>query len=224
LEVTAPYQQNATGSMAYPAPGTLNRLMFKTPLIWWRMGLGRILGGSMLVLTTWGRKSHKSRHTMLSYTLVKGCVYVQAGWGSNCDWYQNLLHDPHVTVQAWSMRVTGMKGEMVMPAIARRVTEEGEFRQVSHRLFETGGDSHFKPWLSSLGIAYDHEDLVAKRERVHQVALDPQPADLRGTSLDPAFPLPMQADLKWLWGVMAVALVIGWLAFQYSTKHNSYKR
>ena len=209
---TAPIQQQASGAMTYPAPGTLNRLLFKTPLLWWRAGLGGMLGRSMIVLTTWGRKSHRPRHTMLSYTPMMDCIYVGAGWGPRCDWYRNLTADPHVTVQLWNTAATRYHGELVVPALARRVTDEEEFRHISARLFETGGDSHFKPWLASLGIAESHEDMVAKRERVHQVALDLLPVDLReGRRLDAAFPPPMPADLKWVWGVMSAAVATGWL-------------
>ena len=175
------------------------------------MGMGGLLGPSMLVLTTWGRKSHLPRHTMLSYTPMKDCIYVGAGWGVRCDWYQNMLADSHVTLQVWSTPVTGLKGELVIPALARRVTDEDEFRHVSHRLFETGGDSHFKPWLNSLGIAYNHEDLVARREHVHQVALDLQPIEQRSMVMDDGYPSPMETDLKWVWAVMAGSFGLGWL-------------
>ena len=52
------YQQDASGTMAYPKRGTLNRLIYTIPRIMWRMGLGPYLGhesrgGSrMLALTT----------------------------------------------------------------------------------------------------------------------------------------------------------------------------
>ena len=71
--MTEKYQQKASGSMTYPKKGTLNRLNFKSPLIWWRMGLGPLMshqalaGNKMLVLTSWGRKSQLPRHTMLTY-------------------------------------------------------------------------------------------------------------------------------------------------------------
>jgi deazaflavin-dependent oxidoreductase (nitroreductase family) len=209
---SSPYQQITSGPMTYPNRGSLNRLMFKTPLIWWRSGLGSILGRSMLVLTTWGRKSHHPRHTMLSYTPMQDCIYIEAGWGEGCDWYQNLQADPHVTLQVWSEQVTRQKGEVVIPILARRVTDEAEFRAVAGRLFETGGDSHFKPWLRSLGIDYDFDDLAAKRERVHQVALDLQPIDLNRKALPDGYPPPMETDLKWVWAVMAVSFWLGWLA------------
>ncbi len=203
--------QVATGVMAYPKRGSVNWLLFKTPLIWWRMGLSSVLGPSMLVLTTWGRKSHQPRHTMLSYTLLEGRIYLGSGWGARSSWYQNLLADPHVTVQLRSEQVTGSKHEEVMPALARRVTDEAEFRRIAQRLFETGGDSHFKPWLRSYGIAYDLEDMVAKRERVHQVALDLQPAEPGSRYPDRSYPVAMEIDLVWVWAAMAGSFLAGWL-------------
>ncbi len=205
------YQQDARGSMAYPAPGTLNRLLFKMPLLWWRAGLGNVLGPGMLVLTTWGRKSHLPRHTMLSYTPLNGHIYLGAGWGTRCDWLQNLVANPHVTLQVCSRPVTGMDGEAVIPAIARRVVDEDEFSQITMRLFETGGDSHFKPWLSSLGIAYDAEEMIAQRERIFQIALDLQPVKPVNQLVEAGYPSPMEADLKWVWLVMAVSFGMGWL-------------
>lgn len=206
-----PYQQDATGSMAYPAPGTLNRFLFKTPLLWWRAGLGGLLGRYMLVLTTWGRKSHRPRHTMLSYTPLNGRIYIGAGWGTRCDWCQNLIADPHVTLQVWSSQVTGIKGETMIPAIARHVTDEEEFRQVSYRLFDTGGDSHFKPWLTSLGIAYDPEAMIAQRERIFQIALDLQPVLPFNQLVLTGYPYPMETDLRWVWLALAGTFGLGWL-------------
>jgi deazaflavin-dependent oxidoreductase (nitroreductase family) len=204
------FEQEARGAMSYPAPGSFNRLLFKTPLIWWRMGLGGMLGRSMMVLTTWGRKSHLPRHTMVSYTELDGRVYIGAGWGEQCDWYQNLQADPHVTLQLSSPPLTGRQGEAALPALARRVLDEDEFRSIARRLIETGGDSHFRPWLTSLGVDYDCEDMVAKRQRIHQVALDIQPIE-PGKPQSQAFPPAMPADLKWVWAVMAGAFSLGWL-------------
>ncbi len=68
-----------------------------------------------------------------------------------------------------------------------------------------------RPWLKSLGIAYDHDDLVAKRERVHQVALDLQPVGPQGKIDGRVYPPPMETDLRWVWAVMAGAFGMGWL-------------
>jgi deazaflavin-dependent oxidoreductase (nitroreductase family) len=210
MEVTAPFEQHATGTMAYPRHGTFNRILFKAPVVGWRMGMGAILGRSMLVLTTWGRKTHLPRHTMLSFTPMKETIYVGAGWGAHCDWYQNLVADTQVTLQVWDKQVTGVDQEMTIPALARRVTDEGEIRQVFQRLLETSTDAYLKPWLRSLGIDHDLDDMLAKRERLHQVALDLQPVDQARRLLQAGYPPAMETDLKWVWAVMAGAYLLGW--------------
>ena len=189
--MTLSYQQHMTGLMSYPAQGTLNRFLFKTPVICWRMGLGPFLGRGMLLLTTWGRKSRLPRHTMLSYTFHGGKFYVISGWGERSDWYQNTIADPHTTVQL---------GSSTYHAIARRVTAGEEFAAVMQIILRNGGDSYFLPLLQSLDIAYDLDDLAAKRDRVHLVALDPT---------DQAGPPPMASDLLWVWPVLLAGIVIG---------------
>ena len=193
------HNQKASGAMTYPKKGTLNRLLFKSPLIWWRMGLGTILshqslaGNKMLVLTSWGRKSHKPRHTMLTYVFVDESEYVCSGWGTRTDWYKNILTDPHVTVQV---------GRRIYGAKARRVQEIDEYTQIAQEMFETGGDTHFASWLESFGIEYDLQDMIDKRERLCLVAFDKN---------EEISPPPMPVDLKWIWGVMVLILICIWL-------------
>jgi deazaflavin-dependent oxidoreductase (nitroreductase family) len=179
--------------MTYPAGGTLNRLIFKTPLILWRMGLGPVLGRGMMVLTTWGRVSHLPRWTMLSCTRHAGPVYALAGWGERSDWYQNILRNPHVTLQP---------GGRPHGALARRVTRVEEFGPVIRRLFEMGGDAYFRPWLASLEIDCEADDVIEKRERVHMIAFDP---------VDHPGPPPMPVDLGWVWPVLLAALALAGL-------------
>jgi deazaflavin-dependent oxidoreductase (nitroreductase family) len=190
-------KQEAAGSMTYPSKGTIDRLMYKIPLILWRTGLGTLLshprmGGSrMLALTTRGRKSGQPRHTMLSYALAGGKDYVCSGWGKRSDWVRNILQDPLVTVQV---------GREVYSARAYRVEDLDEFTTVVEEMFRTGGDSHFKPWLASYGINYDREDMIAKRDRLH----------IFGFKLvEEIGPAPLKADLRWTWLLFpALALVI----------------
>lgn len=189
--------------MTYPANRTLNRLMFKLPVIWWRMGLGPIQGHWQLVLTTWGRKSNLPRHTLLTYTAYQGKAYVISGWNERSDWYQNIAANSHVTVQSSS----GTYG-----ASARRVSDSDEYRAVMELTFRSGGDSHFRPWLQSLDIAHDLGDVIAKRERVFLIALDPVPD---------AGPPAMPVDLKWVWGVMGISFVLGWLLGRFAARQSS---
>ncbi len=198
MQTQPPFQQKATGQMTYPAKGTVNRFLFKSPVLWWRMGLGPILKPFMLLLTMWGRKSHLPRNTMLSYTLHDGKAYLISGWGERTDWYQNITADPHVTVQ---------RIKNPYHAIARRVVDVPEYSAVMGIMLHTGGDTHFRPWLKSLGIAYDLDDLIRKRDRVYLVALDPT---------DQAGPPPMASDLKWVWGVVLIAAAVVWLIGEFT--------
>ena len=193
--MTEPYHQKASGAMTYPKKGTLNRLLFKSPLIWWRMGLGGILshkalaGSKMLVLTSWGRTSHEPRHTMLSYVLAGENEYVCSGWGARTDWYKNILADPHVTVQV---------GNRMYGAKARRVQDPSEYTRIAQQMFETGGDTHFTSWLDSLGIENNLQDMLNKKDRLYLVAFDKS---------EETSPPPMPIDLKWLWGLIIFILI-----------------
>jgi deazaflavin-dependent oxidoreductase (nitroreductase family) len=188
--VSETFHQDASGPMSYPSRRTLNRFLFKTPLLWWRLGLRPLLWRSMILLTTWGRKSHSPRHTMLSYTLHEGKPYLISGWGRRADWFQNILADSHITAQL---------GGVPFSAIARRVEGIDEFAEVMKIMLRTGGDSHFRPWMKSLGIECDMVDMVAKRERVYLVALDP--------SDEPGPPI-MKADLAWVPPALMLALAL----------------
>lgn len=181
--------------MTYPRKGTVNRSLFKAPLILWRIGLGVLLshkamaGNKMLVLTTWGRKSQKPRHTMLSYVSVGDQEVVCSGWGEKSDWVKNIGVNPQVTVQV------GCKS---YSAVARRVQDGDEFARITQEMFETGGDSHFEPWLESYGIEFNQQDMLEKRDRLHILAFDPS---------DEAGPPGMPVDLKWVWGVILITLI-----------------
>lgn len=193
-----PYPQRASGPMSYPRRGTSNWLVFKAPLFLWRMGFGRWLGRTMLVLTTRGRNTGRPRHTMVSFVRVNGRDYVLSGWGPRTQWFRNLQANPRVTVQ------TALS---TYSANARRVGEETEFRAVAKALLEGGGDSHFEPWLESLDIERNLEDLLAKRERVYLLALD--------RTVQPG-PAPLEIDLIWLWPLLALTFVAGWITGRLS--------
>jgi deazaflavin-dependent oxidoreductase (nitroreductase family) len=200
------YRQEVAGSMTYPQRGTLNRVIFKVPLIWWRMGLGPLLshealaGNKMLALTTWGRKSQSPRHTMLSFVVAGERIYVCSGWGAKSDWYKNILANPEVTLQV---------GRRVYSARARRVREIDEFQQIAQEMFATGGDTHFGSWLRSYGIEIDQQDMIEKGERLHLVAFDKSEGEC---------PPPMRVDLKWIWGVIGLIPICVWLAMRKNTR------
>jgi deazaflavin-dependent oxidoreductase (nitroreductase family) len=81
--------------------GPVFKWIFKIPLLYYKLGLGGLIGKRFLLLTTTGRKSGKPRHTPLEYVHdpQADSYRVSPGWGGKTDWYRNLLHDPIVSVQ-----------------------------------------------------------------------------------------------------------------------------
>ena len=83
------------------SPGPLFRLLFKIPILYFRLGLGSFLYPPILLLTTTGRKTGRPHATPLEWTRDKktGAYTVSAGWAGKTDWYRNALANPLVTVQ-----------------------------------------------------------------------------------------------------------------------------
>ncbi len=80
----------------------------------WRLGLGPwvnawpAVGGRIMILTHTGRRSGVPRQTPVNYASVGQAVYCTAGFGRRCDWYQNLMADPHVEVRLPRDRWAGL--------------------------------------------------------------------------------------------------------------------
>ncbi len=189
------FEQRQEGAMSYPAHGTLSRAFFKAPVVLWRMGVGPLMEkiAPVMILTTRGRKSGLPRHTGLAYEQIDGIRYAGSAWGAESDWYRNVIDDPRVTIQT---------GESVEYAYAYRVTDLDEYKKVAAWLLEYSEDPFLAPWLESLDIAHDLDDMIAKRDRVYLVGF--RPAEEPG-------PAPLETDLVWLWPVLAVTFLLGWL-------------
>lgn len=74
--------------------------LMQLPILLYRLGLGRLIGSYILLLTTTGRKSGKPRVTAIEHRRIGEAYYVVSGWGAQADWYRNILKDPHVHVRA----------------------------------------------------------------------------------------------------------------------------
>lgn len=82
-------------------PRGLTRMLFRLPIQLYRMRLGRLLGGRVLLLTHTGRRSGKRRHMVVEVVTrtPDGGYIVASGFGTAADWYRNVLHTPQVTIQ-----------------------------------------------------------------------------------------------------------------------------
>lgn len=173
-------------SIPYPYKWWLKQA-YKIPIWLYRLGLGFLVGRLFMILTTTGRKSGQPRHTALEFHVYKGRKYVYSGFGEKADWYKNILADPRVTIQVAS----GTEY-----AIARRITDEKElseaFEYVTH-------NPTMRRWVQALGFRLDLDAFLAQKERFYLLTFDP---------MDATGPSPLKADLKWIWLVAIVLLVL----------------
>jgi deazaflavin-dependent oxidoreductase (nitroreductase family) len=89
-----------------PRPTGFARVFARAPVLLYRLGLGGLVGKSILLLTTTGRRTGRARATPLNYREEGGIMYVVAGRGGpRADWYRNLVARPDVEVQLGRRRL-----------------------------------------------------------------------------------------------------------------------
>ena len=85
----------------------LPRLVFRSPILLYRVGLGGLLGHQFLLLTHAGRRTGRVHETVLKvlhYDPVTRESIVASAWGTQTDWYRNLQARPALGVRtggAW---------------------------------------------------------------------------------------------------------------------------
>ena len=99
------------------SPGPFFKWLFKVPILQYKLGMGWMIGRTVLLLTTTGRKSGKPRSTPLEYEYDRenDRYRIAAGWGGKTDWYRNVKANPNVHVQA---------GRRKFDAIAESASDE----------------------------------------------------------------------------------------------------
>jgi deazaflavin-dependent oxidoreductase (nitroreductase family) len=83
-------------------PKGILRFFLRAPLLLYRLGIGRALGGRFVKLTHTGRVSGIKRETVLEVVKrddVTGTIYVASGWGENSNWLLNVTRNPRVGVE-----------------------------------------------------------------------------------------------------------------------------
>jgi len=93
------------------------------------LGLGPLIGGLILLLTTTGRKSGLKRVTPLQYELIDGRVYLGSARGTKADWYRNLEADPRAEVRIKNRTLRGRAETVTDPA---RIADFLEVRLQRH--------------------------------------------------------------------------------------------
>jgi deazaflavin-dependent oxidoreductase (nitroreductase family) len=105
------------------------------------IGLGPLVGRTVLLLTTTGRKTGLPRMTPLQYEEIDGAIYVASARGVKSDWFRNILADPCVSVRVKSSFFEGIAQPVTDP---ERIADFLEIRLQRHprmvrAILEAGG-------------------------------------------------------------------------------------
>lgn len=91
------------GTLRSKRPTGLSRLLFRVPIWLYRARLGFLMGGRFLMFEHTGRRSGKTRYTVLEvvrYDRQADTYVVASGWGERSDWFRNVIETPEVTVSS----------------------------------------------------------------------------------------------------------------------------
>lgn len=104
-----------------------NRFM----LLMWKLGLGPTInawpevGGQIMVLNHYGRRTGKRLQTPLNFAEVNGEIYCTAGFGQDADWYKNIIANPQVEIWLpngwWAGLAEEVLDAKLRPSIMRSV-------------------------------------------------------------------------------------------------------
>src|SRR5579864_1968426 len=91
---------NSIGAPSVKRPALLSnrrsrlaRLLFRSPIWLYHLGLGRIFGHQFLLLTHAGRRTGRVHETVLKvlhYDPLTKETIVASAWGEQTDWYRNI--------------------------------------------------------------------------------------------------------------------------------------
>ena len=170
----------------FPYPEcSLAQKLLKTPVLLYRLGLGKMFGNYILILSTTGRKTRKTHRTPVEYFFHEGQYYIISGFGDQPDWYQNIQENPLVTIQ---------NGFEQVCAVARPPKTDEEWEAVYLYLAHSP--------VGKLLVPAEGEDLTAS-EIIEQVQDWPV---LTFETTDEPCPQPLEADLVWAWPLILLGM------------------
>ena len=103
-------------------PRGLSRLLYRLPILFYRAGLGWLLGKRFLLLTHTGRISGLPRQAVLEvirFDRGNDSYYVVSGFGEQADWFRNIQLTPEVEITV-GRRCMGAKAEILPQQDAER--------------------------------------------------------------------------------------------------------
>jgi len=92
----------AGSSLMDKPPSGLLLFLFRVPLVFYKLGLGGLLGQRFLQLEHVGRKSgqvHRTVVEVVGHDKETDAYFIASGWGYKAQWYQNLQAHPDINIQ-----------------------------------------------------------------------------------------------------------------------------
>jgi deazaflavin-dependent oxidoreductase (nitroreductase family) len=147
MEVSMPQEQNMTkqeSAVRLAHPSGFMRILFRFPILLYRLKLGWLFGGRMLLLEHRGRRSGLTRKVVVEvvdHDQQKDSYTVAAAWGSQSDWYKNIKAEPKVTVEVGTQRFTALAETLSADDAAQHLNVYATkhpfaFRQLGSKLFD----------------------------------------------------------------------------------------
>ena len=161
------------------------RTLYRTPILLYRLGLGKLFGKYIMIISTIGRKSGKVHRTPIEYFRNGEVIYAISGFERDPDWYQNLKADPHVTLQT---------SQGIHPMFARRPKTAEEWQGALDYLEKSP-----VPTLTIPEVVKQLDDPEIQAQ-IHE-----WPVVLFEPTEEPC-PEPLKADLYWAWPLILLAL------------------
>jgi deazaflavin-dependent oxidoreductase (nitroreductase family) len=171
------------------------RTLYRTPILLYRLGLGKVIGKYIMIISTFGRKSGKVRRTPIEYFRKGDLIYAISGFERDPDWYRNLKTDPHVTLQT-------NQGAQYM--IARTPETEAEWQGALDYLAKSPVPTLVIPEVVS---RLDDPEIQRQIREWPVVVFEPTGENC---------PKALEVDLLWTWPLililLAVKITFAWLA------------
>ena len=101
------------------SPGWLGRLFSKWALLAYGLGLGPLIAGKVLVLTTRGRKTGRLRKAALLYVQEERVIFCFSRRGASSQWLKNLEAGPKVWLRV-GRAVRQAQGQLVQDSLERK--------------------------------------------------------------------------------------------------------
>jgi deazaflavin-dependent oxidoreductase (nitroreductase family) len=85
----------------YKPPRGIGKLLFRSPIRLFEMGLGWMFGNRLLLLNHIGRKTGQQRQVILEvahHNKQTDTYIVNVGYGETSDWFRNIKKNPNVSI------------------------------------------------------------------------------------------------------------------------------